>query len=57
MQFLELLMPPVLKQAGGLRRHLPLVRVPQVAQSFALTADFVEASVRRLALGMRHTMS
>jgi hypothetical protein len=41
-QVLELMMPPMLQEARGRRRHLPLVRVRQVAPVFDIAPDLVD---------------
>jgi hypothetical protein len=42
LEVIELMMPPVLEEPGGLRRHLPLVGVGQVAPSGHVAANFVD---------------
>jgi hypothetical protein len=40
--FVKSMMTPMLEESGGLRRHLPLVRVRQIAPVFDVAANFID---------------
>jgi hypothetical protein len=47
LEFLELMMTPVLEQPCGLRRNLPLVKVRQPAPGRDMAANFIDDLGRR----------